>query len=55
MNYAKGDRYIGQWQTDKRNGKGKFLKIKKGVMIYGNGDQYDGDWKNDIKEGNGKK
>lgn len=43
--YANRDRYAGQWEADKKNGKG--------VHTYNNGDKYDGNWLNNERSGEG--
>ncbi len=40
-----GDKYKGEWEDDKRHGKGKLTSP--------NGAVYDGDWANDMREGYG--
>ena len=39
MNYAKGDIYDGQWEEDKKNGRGE--------LHYSNGDYYEGEFVDD--------
>lgn len=46
MNYANGDKYIGEWVNGCKEGHGKYL--------YANGDMYEGQWKYGSKFGNGK-
>ena len=41
-----GDKYIGEWDDNKKDGKG-FLSFNKGQSIY------KGDWKNDLRHGHG--
>ena len=43
--YENGDKYIGKFINNKKNGKG--------IIYYNDGDQYEGDWKNDKIEGKG--
>ena len=47
MNYNNGDKYIGEWKNDKREGKGK--------IIYKDNSEFDGEWKENIEfKGKGK-
>ena len=63
-----GDKYEGDWKSDKPEGKGILLlnngdkyegdwrngkKEGKGIYYYNDGNRYEGDWKNDKKEGEG--
>ena len=43
--YNNGDKYIGEWKND--------LKDGKGIYYYNNGDKYDGEYKTDLKDGKG--
>jgi len=45
MEYNNGDKYVGDWKNDEREGTG--------VLTYANGDKYEGDWKKDMKDGKG--
>ena len=38
--FKNGDRYEGEWDNDKANGKGKFW--------HADGDYYEGEWKDDL-------
>ena len=65
MKYTNGREYIGEWQNDKREGKGKltfgsdtyegtFLDNKmngRGVYKCSNGNTYDGKWKDGLRDG----
>ena len=54
--FANGDKYVGQWRDDKKNGNGKSQNIVNtiGKLNFSNGDKYDGEWKDDKKIGKGK-
>lgn len=54
MDYAKGDKYEGEWDDDKRNGQGNHLAKPIGQGSFANGDKYDGEWNNDVPNGKGK-
>ncbi len=69
LTFSNGNKYLGDWQQDKRHGEGKlafneghvyiggFVSSKmrgKGIMNYANGDIYDGNWENDRPNGSGK-
>ena len=41
MNYKNGDKYIGEWKNDLKDGKGK--------MIYKDNSEFDGEWKENIE------
>jgi hypothetical protein len=43
--YKNGDKYVGQWVEDKKQGKGRFF--------YHDGEFYDGEWDNNKKNGYG--
>lgn len=43
--YKNGDKYEGQWDEDKRHGRGR--------MVYASGDMYDGMWSAGLREGVG--
>ena len=45
MNMPNGDKYEGQFQENKKNGKGIFIWI--------NGDKYEGEWVSDMRFGKG--
>ena len=45
MYYYNGDKYVGNWEHDKRSGQGKY--------IFANGAYYEGTWKDDMKNGYG--
>lgn len=49
----KGDKYVGDWKDDKKDGKGKRLFKCLGVLETAEGDKYDGDWSNDKRNGEG--
>ena len=42
IKYGNGDKYKGQWMSDKKNGFGTY-------WYAGSGDSYEGDWKNNMK------
>ena len=46
MIYKNGDKYIGQWKEDNREGYG--------IVYYSNGNKYEGEFVNDIQNGYGK-
>lgn len=68
LNTATGEKYLGDWTNNERNGKGKFIFQRnvylgsfvksrmqgKGVMQYHNGDTYSGYWLNNKPEGKGQ-
>ena len=41
--YANGDKYVGEWEGGKRNGRGTYIKV--------NGDKYVGEWKDGLRNG----
>ena len=43
--YPSGDRYIGEWKDNKKNGKGTYIFVQ--------GGEYIGDWKDDNSNGQG--
>lgn len=45
MEYANGDKYVGDWVGDKKTGEG--------IMTFATGEKYDGQWSEDIKHGKG--
>ena len=53
FNYPNGDLYDGEWNNDKRDGKGKGIFIV-GLCNYNNGDKYNGYWVSDKRKGKGK-
>ena len=69
FNYDNGERYQGDFNNNKREGKGIYyynngnkyigdwkngLKEGKGILYYNNGNKYIGDFKNNLREGKGK-
>jgi hypothetical protein len=69
MVYAKGDKHLGQYKNNKRNGHGKtiftngeiyegeYLNDQRdgfGIMKYINGEVYHGSWKGNMREGKGR-
>ena len=46
MNFANGDKYIGEFKTERKSGYGIYHFI--------NGDRYEGDFKDDYPDGHGK-
>ena len=46
MAYGNGDIYEGDWDEDKRSGKGS--------LHYANGDYYEGEFMDDMRHGGGK-
>ena len=46
MNFANGDKYIGEFKTERKSGYGVYHFI--------NGDRYEGDFKDDYPDGYGK-
>ena len=46
MEYANGDIYMGEWESDQRHGKGKFFSVETNTT-------YEGMWLNGYKHGNG--
>ena len=43
--YPNGDKYVGEYQNGKKNGKG--------ICYFASGDTYEGDWKDNKMDGNG--
>jgi hypothetical protein len=53
MYYANGEKYVGNWEDNKKTGNGNLWLISIGTQDYNNGDQYIGEWKDNKKEGKG--
>ena len=68
FNYSNGDRYVGDWNDNKRHGQGTYTRANgdvyvgeykedkrngKGTYTSVNGDTYVGEWKNSMRHGKG--